>query len=73
MKVNLKEVRKVSAATFSNHEIEAIERLLKDGERFGYGNLMSWLATAWVKKIPHKRGAPFSVTAYPVKWLKHDN
>jgi len=46
--------------SFSNDEIEAIHTVIKLGDRFGYGNLMSWLQTAWCKTLEEEYGKPLS-------------
>lgn len=37
-------------------ERESIERALEAARRFGYGNVMAWLATEWALKLVHDDG-----------------
>jgi hypothetical protein len=40
----------------SSAEALAIYQTLNSAERFGYGNLMAWLATAWAVKLRDEEG-----------------
>lgn len=67
MKPNMK---RIANAGVSLAEVAAIEQVLALGEQYGFGNLMSWLATGWCLKQPHMRKAgTISVTPYPKGWL----
>jgi hypothetical protein len=69
MKVNRTAVESLSPVTFSPGELDAVERVIEAGELYGFGNMMSWLQTAWVKKVPEMKGGR-TVTEYPLQWLK---
>jgi hypothetical protein len=43
-------------AVVSPIEYGAIASTIKAGERFGYGNIMAWLATAWAMKLRDEEG-----------------
>jgi hypothetical protein len=72
MKVDFEKMRIATPAMVSKSEEQAINQVLEAGDRYGYGNMLSWLATAWEKKHPgmftgkHPRG----ISAYPVDWIK---
>jgi hypothetical protein len=65
-------------------EAEAVEKVIEAGERYGYGNMMAHLATAWALKLRDGEGLPEKVAIecvsnrgpYPlpkkkkVKWIK---
>jgi hypothetical protein len=70
MKPNMKRIAKDTPALIPQHEVAAIEHVLAFGEQYGFGNLMSWLATGWCLKQPHMRKAgTIKVTPYPKGWL----
>jgi hypothetical protein len=53
----------------SETERRAILNVCRIGESYGYGNMMSWLMTAWDLDFKPKRLPPMSprkVTAYPI-------
>lgn len=69
MKVNLNKVAKGTPAVISPGEVKAIEQTLKLAARYGYGNLMTWLATGWTKKLKIHKPEPIHTTPYPTDWL----
>jgi hypothetical protein len=42
-------------------ERRAIEKTISSGEQYGFGNLMSWLATAWALRLRDGHGLPEKV------------
>lgn len=68
MKINLVRMSERTGAVLTPEEVQAVECALKIAEQVGYGNLMSWLATAWSKKMPLP-AEPMQVTPYPLDWL----
>lgn len=69
-KVDTKALKETSAAVIFPGEIQAINQVLECGERYGYGNMMSWLAAGWARKVPQLKGEIISRTPYPDNWLK---
>jgi hypothetical protein len=75
MKPNLEAVSKKTPAIISPAENAAIVDVLSAGERFGYGNMISWLQTAWAVHLV--RGGMDEKTArlasggsgYPLDWI----